>query len=197
MQTKTAPDKKALRSKTMRAVKSQNTRPEMIVRRLIYALGHRYRLHASDLPGKPDIVFRSRSKVVFVHGCFWHGHDCPRGARPPRHNAEYWSAKIGRNRSRDAETAAQLTQMGWASLVVWECEIKHKEQLACRLSDFLGNSRAAVDKPENERAKRDAVIGERGKPYIAHNGQERLDDQQCCDKRGDEADCYYSGIVEA
>ncbi len=167
------------------------------MRRLIYALGHRYSLHASDLPGKPDIVFRSRRKVVLVHGCFWDGHDCPRGARPPKQNADYWSAKIARNKTRDAVTAAQLTQMGWASLVVWECEIRDKDELARRLRNFLGDSRAAVDKPKNERAERDAVIGERGKPNIAHNGKERLDDEQCGDKRGNEADCYHPGIVEA
>ncbi len=128
------------RSRTMRAVKSRDTKPEMIVRRLVHAMGFRYRLHRADLPGKPDLAFAPRHKVIFVHGCFWHGHDCKRGARVPRTNTEYWVAKISRNRRRDAETTATLTQQGWSVLAVWECEIKDREALAARLKDFLNSS---------------------------------------------------------
>src|SRR5215204_659207 len=105
----------------MRAVKSRDTAPEMTVRRLLHAMGYRYRLHVAGLPGKPDIVFPSRRKAAFVHGCFWHGHDCSRGARRPKSNEAYWSAKIGRNMVRDEENFARLQAAGWAVLVVWEC----------------------------------------------------------------------------
>jgi DNA mismatch endonuclease (patch repair protein) len=95
------------RSRVMRAVKGKDTKPEMIVRRMAHALGYRYRLHRTDLPGSPDLVFAGRQKVIFVHGCFWHGHDCARGSRQPKTNAEYWRAKIARNVTRDAANAAR------------------------------------------------------------------------------------------
>jgi len=126
-----------LRSRTMRAVKAKDTKPEWIVRRLLHAAGFRYRLHAKDLPGKPDIVFPSRRKVIFVHGCFWHGHDCARGARMPKTNADYWSAKIARNVERDARHLEALRVDGWRTLVVWECEIR-KPTLLARLKRFVG-----------------------------------------------------------
>ncbi|MGD0961444.1 MAG: very short patch repair endonuclease [Methylomonas sp.] len=125
------------RSSTMRAVKSCDTKPEMLVRRMVYALGKRYRLHRSDLPGKPDLTFSSLKKIVFVHGCFWHGHDCKRGARPPKANADYWTNKIKRNRERDEQTQNALHAMGWEVLVVWECQIKDREALNERLKQFL------------------------------------------------------------
>ncbi|SNS34736.1 T/G mismatch-specific endonuclease [Granulicella rosea] len=125
------------RSRTMRAVKSSNTAPEMAVRRLLHAMG-RYRLHRADLPGKPDIVLPARGKVVFVHGCFWHGHTCARGARKPRTNVEYWERKIGRNRSRDRRVRAELRKLGWGVLSIWECQIKEPTRLAKRLQAFLG-----------------------------------------------------------
>ena len=127
------------RSRTMRAVKGANTRPEMQVRRLLHAMGYRYRLHRKDLPCKPDIVFSSRRKVIFVHGCFWHGHDCRRGARLPKTNREYWSAKIAGNRARDARCLEQLRALGWEALVLWECELKDEADLRRRLSAFLGD----------------------------------------------------------
>lgn len=100
----------------MRAVKGRDTGPELAVRRMLHARGYRYRLHRKDLPGKPDMTFPSRRKVVFVHGCFWHGHSCPRGARMPKTNADYWRAKIGRNRERDeAQRAALRTPAGACS----------------------------------------------------------------------------------
>src|SRR5690606_3067519 len=113
----------AQRSQIMRAVKSRDTKPELVVRRLLHGMGYRYRLHRPDLPGKPDIVFTSRRKVIFIHGCFWHGHDCPRGARVPATNTAYWIAKIGRNVTRDQKSLAELADAGWAALVLWECEL--------------------------------------------------------------------------
>jgi DNA mismatch endonuclease, patch repair protein len=126
-----------LRSRIMRAVKGRDTGPEMLVRRLAFGMGYRYRLHRKDLPGKPDLVFVKRRKVVFVHGCFWHGHDCARGARLPKQNAEYWLQKITRNKERDAAHLAALKELGWRSLIIWECELKEPKKVAHRLSQFL------------------------------------------------------------
>jgi DNA mismatch endonuclease, patch repair protein len=126
-----------VRSRTMRAVKSRDTTPEMIVRRLVHAMGYRYRLHRKDLPGKPDLAFGPRRKVIFVNGCFWHGHDCKRGARTPKTNTEYWVAKINRNRARDAASTAALKQQGWQVLTVWECAVKDQDALAVELGTFL------------------------------------------------------------
>lgn len=121
----------------MQAVKGANTTPEMTVRRLLASEGYRYRLHRSDLPGRPDIAFVGRRKVIFVHGCFWHGHDCRRGSRMPKTNSAYWSAKIIRNRSRDVRTRAVLSEAGWSVLTVWECETKDRAALIRRLVEFL------------------------------------------------------------
>ena len=123
----------------MRAVKSKDTAPEMIVRRLVFSLGYRYRLHGAKLPGKPDLFFASRKKAIFVHGCFWHGHDCRRGDRQPKANAEYWREKIGRNRARDLSNVAKLEAAGWSVLVVWECEIRDNDRLAAVLRSFLAS----------------------------------------------------------
>lgn len=127
------------RSAVMRAVKSRDTKPELIVRAAVRALGYsrRYRLNGAKLPGKPDLVFGALRKVIFVHGCFWHGHDCARGARQPKDNAAYWQAKIARNRARDAASIAALEADGWASLVIWECETKAAAPMARRLTAFL------------------------------------------------------------
>lgn len=105
-------DASALRSRTMRAVRSANTKPEMIVRRMLHNAGFRYRLHRADLAGKPDLVFVSRRKVIFVHGCFWHGHGCKRGARVPKTNQNYWINKIERNRERDQKNTRALIDDG-------------------------------------------------------------------------------------
>lgn len=128
----------AHRSWTMSRVKSKDTTPEMVVRRLLHSMGYRYRLHGKKLPGKPDLVFAGRKKAIFVHGCFWHGHDCKRGARIPATRQEYWLAKVSRNRDRDARDMASLEQAGWSVLVLWECELKARVALATRLSEFLG-----------------------------------------------------------
>ena len=122
----------------MRAVRSRDTGPEMIVRRLAHGMGYRYRLHSRDLPGKPDLVFRSRRKAIFVHGCFWHQHDCPRGARQPRSNRDYWTPKLARTKARDALCQSLLRKMGWETLVIWECELGDREALGRRIAAFLG-----------------------------------------------------------
>jgi DNA mismatch endonuclease, patch repair protein len=126
------------RSWTMSRVKSKDTTPEITVRRLLHGLGYRYRLHGKNLPGKPDLVFAGRRKVVFVHGCFWHGHDCKRGARIPATRQEYWTAKVARNKERDARTVSSLEQAGWDVFTVWECELKDRAALVDRLTQFLG-----------------------------------------------------------
>jgi DNA mismatch endonuclease (patch repair protein) len=125
------------RSAIMRAVRAKDTAPEVTVRRLAHGLGRRFRLQRRDLPGTPDLTFPKDQKIVFVHGCFWHGHDCPRGARAPKTNVAYWSAKIARNRARDAAALEALAARGWRSLVVWECETKNVAALRRRLARFL------------------------------------------------------------
>ncbi|MBW7997823.1 MAG: DNA mismatch endonuclease Vsr [Candidatus Glassbacteria bacterium] len=125
------------RSRVMRAVKGWDTGLEMIVRRLTHAMGYRYRLHRKDLPGKPDMVFPARRKVVFVNGCFWHQHNCPRGARSPKSHRDYWIPKLERNRQRDAEHQDRLAELGWNVLVIWECETKDRNALCARIRKFL------------------------------------------------------------
>ncbi|WP_338848314.1 very short patch repair endonuclease [Massilia sp. W12] len=126
------------RSQIMRRVKGQHTGPELCVRQLLRALGFSgYRLHRKELPGKPDIVFIGRRKAIFVHGCFWHGHDCKRGARMPQQNAAYWQEKIHKNRQRDAAHCAQLAALGWQVLTVWECTLRDGAALAHTLRIFL------------------------------------------------------------
>ncbi len=127
------------RSAVMRAVKSRDTKPELIVRATVRDLGYgrRYRIGGAKLPGKPDLVFGAMHKAIFVHGCFWHGHDCKRGARQPKHNAAYWHAKIARNVARDAASIAALKAAGWRTLVIWECETKVAAPTARKLNAFL------------------------------------------------------------
>ena len=128
------------RSAVMRRVKGRDTGPEMTVRRLLTALGARYRLHRKDLPGNPDIVMPGRRLALFVHGCFWHGHDCGRGARVPKQNRDYWLGKVGRNRARDEASQAALTATGWRVEVVWECELKDEAGLEARFEAILGTA---------------------------------------------------------
>ena len=125
------------RSAVMRAVKSRGTGPERAVRALLRPIGPGYRLHRADLPGKPDVVYGRRKIVIFVHGCFWHGHDCPRGARIPKTNAAYWQAKIARNQARDEKTLEAYATVGWRALVIYECELKDKAALGARLAEAL------------------------------------------------------------
>lgn len=127
------------RSAVMRAVRSSDTGPERAVRAAVCALGYgrRYRIGRAALAGKPDLVFGALRKIIFVHGCFWHGHDCKRGARMPKDNASYWRAKIERNRARDAAVQHALKADGWKVLVVWECETRADARLLAKLSRFL------------------------------------------------------------
>lgn len=121
----------------MRKVKSQDTKPEMVVRRLVHRLGYRYRLHRKNLPGKPDLTFGPRRKLIFVHGCFWHRHEGCRRATTPASRQEYWLPKFKRTEIRDADNQEALYDAGWRSLVIWECETGDLEQLASRIRSFL------------------------------------------------------------
>jgi len=125
------------RSAVMRRVKGRDTTPEVKVRRALTALGARYRLHRKDLPGSPDIVLPGRRLALFVHGCFWHGHDCARGARVPKANRDYWVAKLARNRARDAWSRTALEAGGWRVEILWECELKDVAALRARLAQLL------------------------------------------------------------
>ena len=126
-----------IRSRIMAQVKSKDTEPEMTVRRLLHGLGYRYRLHRRDLPGRPDLVFPSRNKVVFVNGCFWHGHSGCVRATVPATNREFWLAKFERNRVRDSCNNALLVDKGWEVMTVWECELRDLPNLADSLVSFL------------------------------------------------------------
>ncbi|HEU4981961.1 MAG TPA: DNA mismatch endonuclease Vsr [Acidobacteriaceae bacterium] len=125
------------RSRNMASIRGKNTKPEKAVRSLLHKLGYRYRLHRRDLPGKPDLVFPSRRKVIFVHGCFWHMHDCRWGRVVPATNSNFWQEKRQKNRDRDSRTMAALTEIGWRVLVVWECQIKDTNSLTKKLRSFL------------------------------------------------------------
>lgn len=125
------------RSERMSRVRSKDTKPEMCVRRLVHSLGYRYRLHRGDLPGTPDLVFYSRRKVIFVHGCFWHRHTgCP-NTRWPKSRLEFWKPKLEANRERDIKHKKQLTWLGWRYLVIWECEVRDTEALEIKIVKFL------------------------------------------------------------
>lgn len=124
----------------MARIRSKGMKPELAVRRLVHGMGYRYRLHRAGLPGKPDLVFPGRRKIVFVHGCFWHGHEDPKclDGRMPKSNLDYWQTKLGRNKERDAANRASLIELGWQVLVVWECELKDTAAVQARLREFLG-----------------------------------------------------------
>lgn len=128
---------KEKRSEIMSKVRSKHTAPEMLVRRLIFSMGYRYRLHVKRLPGKPDIVMIGRRKVVDVRGCFWHGHEGCKYGRLPKSRQDFWTAKIARNRERDLENFYNLERKGWRVLVVWQCELKNLELLKTRLYEFI------------------------------------------------------------
>lgn len=134
---------KARRSWIMSRVRSENTGPERVVRSLAHRLGFRFALHRRDLPGSPDIVFPCRHRVIFVHGCFWHGHACARGNRLPVTHAAYWRTKIKKNRRRDARNNSRLRKLGWKVLSVWECQIADEKRVAVRVGEFLKGSAQA------------------------------------------------------
>ena len=125
------------RSRNMRQIRSKNTKPEMTVRRALYGMGFRYRLHAKALPGKPDLVFKNRRRIIFVHGCFWHQHASCADGRLPLSRPEYWLPKLARNQDRDRNHLEALAQLGWQALVIWECEVKDIFSLEERLRAFL------------------------------------------------------------
>lgn len=125
------------RSALMARIKPKDTKPEKVVRRILHAMGYRFRLHSKDLPGRPDIVFKSRKKVVFVHGCFWHRHpDCPR-TTTPKTRMEFWMSKFIANQKRDRRAQDELKKLGWRYLIVWECEVKDHTAFGDRLKGFL------------------------------------------------------------
>jgi DNA mismatch endonuclease (patch repair protein) len=126
----------AKRSWLMSRVKGRDTTPELTVRKMLHALGYRYRLHRKDLPGKPDIVFGPKKKAVFVHGCYWHGHNCKKG-KLPKSNRAFWSDKITKNKARDHRNARRLKALGWKVLVVWQCKLKNPLAARGRIVDFL------------------------------------------------------------
>lgn len=130
---KVTPEK---RSEIMSRVRAKDTKPELRVRSLVHKMGYRYRLHSRDLPGKPDIVFRSRKKVIFVHGCFWHQHSCHQ-YRQPRTQQAFWDPKLAKNKDRDVAVRRQLHSLGWRVLVIWECQIKKESALRSRIKRFL------------------------------------------------------------
>ncbi|MCF3627692.1 very short patch repair endonuclease [Alphaproteobacteria bacterium LMO-S08] len=128
------------RSDRMSRVRGRDTKPEMTVRRMVHGMGYRYRLHGKGLPGKPDLVFRPKRKVMFVHGCFWHRHpdpECPL-ARMPKSRLDFWKPKLDGNRERDIRTQRKLEDQGWNVMVVWECQLRDREALGARIREFLG-----------------------------------------------------------
>jgi DNA mismatch endonuclease, patch repair protein len=128
------------RSWLMSRIRSKNTSPELAVRRLVFGMGYRYRLHGKQLPGKPDLVFAGRKKVIFVNGCFWHGHKGCRYARIPKTRIDFWKTKMRKNRARDRKNIALLEVNGWHVLTIWQCELKNIETLKSKLYEFIENN---------------------------------------------------------
>lgn len=145
MPTSRMDDVPEARRRLMANVRSANTKPEMIVRSITHALGYRYRLHVRSLPGSPDLVFRRKRKVIFVHGCFWHRHDGCSRTTFPRTRADYWNAKFSANVARDAAQATALRELGWLVLTIWECETRDLPALQQKISRFLSNDVASTE----------------------------------------------------
>lgn len=132
-----------IRSRIMSHIRSESTAPEVVLRRLVYGMGYRYRLHRSDLPGNPDLVFQGLKKIIFVHGCFWHQHTECKDGHLPKTNLQYWIPKLERNIQRDKKVVEELTEIGWDVMVIWECQLADRERLAIKLKKFLSaNSRS-------------------------------------------------------
>lgn len=129
------------RSDNMRKIRSKDTKPEMRIRKLLFGLGYRFRLHRKDLPGKPDIVFTGRKRVIFVHGCFWHQHQDCREGRLPGSGQEYWIPKLKNNISRDQKHTVELQKLGWKVLVIWECQVTNIDRTEGMMLKFLGPPR--------------------------------------------------------
>lgn len=141
------------RSLNMSKIRGKNTKPELTVRKLLHALGYRYRLHGAaggqKLPGQPDLVFAGRRKVIFVNGCFWHFHDCRDGNYAPTANAEFWEAKRNRTKARDALQRERLESDGWGVLTVWECQLRDQSALEDRLTQFLSEQNLGGQRHED------------------------------------------------
>lgn len=131
---------KEKRSEIMSRIRGKNTSPELTIRKLVYSLGYRYRLYSKDLPGKPDLVFPGRKKVIFVHGCFWHYHGCKKG-QLPKSRLDYWLPKLEANKRRDEENSQELIKQGWKVLVLWQCEIKKTSVLKEAIINFLDSGK--------------------------------------------------------
>jgi DNA mismatch endonuclease (patch repair protein) len=142
------------RSKIMSHIRSKNTAPEMIVRRVVHGMGYRYRLHRKDLPGKPDLVFPGRHKIIFVHGCVWHQHIGCKDGHLPKSNHKYWIPKLDRNTKRDKKAMEALAEMGWEVLVIWECEITNRDRLSIKLNLFLSANTQIVPKDARKASRR-------------------------------------------
>lgn len=127
----------AERSERMSRVRCKDTKPELRIRKMIHGLGYRFRLHRSNLPGKPDVVFPRKKKVLFIHGCFWHRHDCSAGRRMPKSRKTFWRDKLNGNKRRDQLNQKLLRERGWDVMVIWECEVKSGSQLENRIHEFL------------------------------------------------------------
>nr|VFJ75576.1 MAG: T/G mismatch-specific endonuclease [Candidatus Kentron sp. FW] len=126
------------RSRRMSLIRNAGSSPEMKLRRLVHGMGFRYRLHAGDLPGRPDLVFPSRRAVIFMHGCFWHRHEGCKLARLPKSKLDFWKPKLESNRIRDLQKQQQLRDLGWRVLVVWECELADTDRVSALVREFLG-----------------------------------------------------------
>lgn len=135
------------RSRLMSRVKGKNTAPELVVRRLVFGMGYRYRLHLKNLPGRPDLAFPGRKKVIFVNGCFWHGHTGCRYGQLPKTRLEYWQDKIERNKKRDEENIYSLETNGWQVLTIWQCELRNIEHLRKKTEQFYGDGPMILDPP--------------------------------------------------
>jgi DNA mismatch endonuclease (patch repair protein) len=129
------------RSERMSRVRSRNTKPELAVRRLLHGMGYRYRVHGTHLPGSPDLVFTKRRKVILIHGCFWHRHPGCKNTRLPKSKLAFWTRKFEENQRRDAENLQRLSEAGWSTLVLWECEVKRLSDHVERITTFLGPAR--------------------------------------------------------
>lgn len=126
------------RSENMRRIRGKNTQPETTVRKFVFSMGYRYRLHYEALPGRPDMAFVRKRKVIFVHGCFWHRHTSCKFARMPKTNSAFWAQKLQRNVARDALRRSQLHKLGWKTMVIWECEARFISKYKKRIQNFLG-----------------------------------------------------------
>ncbi|MBN8967535.1 MAG: DNA mismatch endonuclease Vsr [Rhizobiales bacterium] len=131
------------RSDRMRLIRSYDTKPEIVVRKLVYELGYRFRLHRRDIPGHPDLAFIGRKKVIFVHGCFWHRHHCNAGKRLPKTRRHYWNPKFARTVERDKNNRERLKAQGWSALVIWECELKERHLVRRKIATFLKPRRSS------------------------------------------------------